>query len=573
MQRAESQTLRKWTLLRRLTAGACFGAPLLVAGCMQFPHSKAVMAGRVLDKSVTQACYRPGQEPVSGVVTGGYQVAAQEQGSQVVPAGTVVGETKPASRMVAAAPRGGAACNYGTAPSITHLPEEQPGGVPPTTPPIAMPDCSQDKPSTPAVLPVGLDTVFRLAEDQNFQVAIAREKVREAYADKKVAAARWLPDLWVGTAYYRHEGGIQDFTGNLIKSSYGSMFAGMEMNSQFDVRDFAYQKVNAQRKVWQEKGELAKVTNETMLEAANAYIDLLSARNGEAIAREMEIDLKELLKRAESLASQEKAAEIEVDRIKSELAGQQQAATKLRMQAEAASAKLAYLLGVDPCTEMIPVDAKLMPLELVDASPACCTLVQQALVTGPGVQEMEGLLGLIHEAMDKAQGPTRLMPVLGVRMAEGGFGAGPGSTSTWDNRWDLGLQARWNLTEYVTARSRRCAAMARMQQAHLAYQDLKNKLAAGVQASRAEVLGGHEQILLGQKQIEGAKNAHEKSLNRLKLNVPGSSHSEVLLAIRTVALAQLNYLTAINAYDKAQVRLLVLLGPTAPECRVLPCSQ
>jgi outer membrane protein TolC len=442
------------------------------------------------------------------------------------------------------------------------------------TPPIAMPNAAHAaEASAPAVLPVGLDTVFRLAEDQNAKVGIAREKVREAYADKNVAAARWIPDLWVGTSYYRHEGGIQDFTGALVKSSYGSMFAGAELNSQFDVRDFAYQKVNAQRQVWQQKGELAKVTNETLLEAANTYLDLLTARNGEAVAREMETDLKELLKRAESLASQEKAAEIEVDRIKSELAGQQQAVSKLRQQAEAASAKLAYLLGVDPCTEMIPVDAKLMPLELVDAAPPCCELVQQALVTGPGVQEMEGLLGLIHEAMDRAQGLTKMMPVLGVRMAEGAFGAGPGSSSTWDNRFDLGLQARWNLTEYCSARERRRASMARIQQAHLAYQDLRAKLATGVQVSRSEIQSGHEQMLLGQKQIEGAVSAQKKSLDRLKLNVQGSSHSEVLLAIRTVTFAQINYLTAINAYDKAQVRLMVLLGPTAPECRMLSVSE
>jgi outer membrane protein TolC len=575
MERAVGQNVRQWTLLHRVTVGACLSAPLLLAGCMQFRHSSAVMAGRALNRPVTQACYRPAAEGGSGLVMGGYQKPVQEQGPELVPTGTVVAEVGAKTKVVPARSQvvSGNACTYGPAPSITHLPPEQPGGAPHCTPPIGMPQGACEDPHVPTVLPVGLDTVFRLAEDQNLQVAIAREKVRAAYADKKVAAAKWIPDLWVGTAYYRHEGGIQDFNGNLIRSSYGSMFAGMEMNSQFDIREFAYQKVNAGRQLWQEKGELAKITNETMVEAANTYLDLLTARNGEAIAREMEIDLKELLKRAESLASQEKAAEIEVDRIKSELAGQQQALAKLRQQAEAASAKLAYLLGVDPCTEMIPVDAKLMPLELVDANPPCCALVQQAMQTGPGVAEMEGLLGLIHESMERAQGPSKLMPVLGVRMAEGAFGAGPGSTSTWDNRFDLGMQARWNLTEYVTAKERRCAAMARMQQAHLAYQDLRAKLAAGVQASRAEILGGHEQVVLGEKQIDGAKAAHKKSLDRLRLNVPGSSHSEVLLAIRTVAFAQLNLLTAINNYDKAQVRLMVLLGPNAPECRLMPVSQ
>src|SRR5260370_28904266 len=100
---------------------------------------------------------------------------------------------------------------------------------------------------------------------------------------------------------------------------------------------------------------------------------------------------------------------------------------------------------------MIPVDWTPLPLALVDAAPPTCELVGQALASGPGIQEMDGLLALIHEAMDRAQGLGKFMPVLGVRMAEGAFGAGPGSSSTWDNRFDLGLQARWNLTEYCSA--------------------------------------------------------------------------------------------------------------------------
>jgi outer membrane protein TolC len=526
---------------------------------------------------VVNGAYQISANAPTKVVQAQYQVPAGAKGPELLPAGVVVGQTGDAApaapTAVAAAPHPTNAATYGPATSITHLPGDQPEPV--STPPIAMPNGAAKPvaPAMPAVLPVGLDTVLRLAEDQNLQVGIAREKVRAAYADRDIANSRWLPDVWVGTAYYRHEGGIQDFTGQLVKSSYGSMFAGMEMNSQFDVREYAYQKLTAQRQVWQQKGDLVKVTTETTMEAANTYLDLLTARTGEAVAREMENDVKELLKRAESLAAKEPAANVEVTRIRAELMGQQQVIAKLHQQAEAASAKLAYLLGVDPCTEMLPVDGKLMPLELVDASPPTCELVAQALSTGPGIQEMEGLLSLVNEAMEHAQGLSKFMPVVGMRMAEGAFGAGPGSSSSWDNRFDLGLQARWNLTEYCTACERRRAALAKMQQAHLAYQDLRAKLTAGVQASRSEIQGGREQIRLGRQQIDDSKSAHKMSFDRLKLNVQGASHSEVLLAIRSVGLAQLNYLTAINAYNKAQVRLMVLLGPNAPECRPLPVAE
>ena len=36
--------------------------------------------------------------------------------------------------------------------------------------------------------------------------------------------------------HHRHEGGIQDFNGNLIKSSYGSMLGGVQLNGVMDLR-------------------------------------------------------------------------------------------------------------------------------------------------------------------------------------------------------------------------------------------------------------------------------------------------------------------------------------------------
>src|SRR5205814_101700 len=126
-----------------------------------------------------------------------------------------------------------------------------------------------------------------------------------------------------------------------------------------------------------------------------------------------------------------------------------------REGATSAAAKLVYLLGLDPCSELVLLDRQLAVLHLVDASGPVCDLVAQALANGPGIRELEGLLALIHESSEKAQGLGKFLPVFEVKMAEGGFGTGPGDQMTWDNRWDLGLQVRWNLTEFLTARDRR----------------------------------------------------------------------------------------------------------------------
>jgi outer membrane protein TolC len=420
----------------------------------------------------------------------------------------------------------------------------------------------EPQPPAPAPLLLSLDTVFRLAEGQNPKIAVARERVREACAAKDAAASRWLPDIYAGTAYYRHEGGIQNEDGTLTHSSTGAFFAGLEIDSKLDLRDYAFQQVNARRQLWQQKGELSKITNETLLEAANTYIDLLTARTGAAITDDLEKNIRELYDRAVQVSKTEPSLAIEVSRLRTVLDSLKQNSQGLHIQAAAASAKLIYLLGVDPCTELVLIDRRLTMLNLADATLPTCSLVAQVLAHGPGIQEMEGLLALIQESIAKSQGPSQYLPIFEVRMAEGVFGAGPGDSSDWDNRWDLGLQVRWNLTEYITAHDRSRVAQSKAQQAHLAYQELRAKLTAGVQEAQSSILNGQELLRLGTAHIDSACQLYQLSVRRLK-DLPGMEprlYSEALQSLDALGRAKMNYLTALSNYDKAQIRLTVLLG-------------
>src|SRR5579884_3264652 len=219
--------------LRMLASGLCVGGLCLVGlGCAQFRTSVALYG-------VPAQEYASAEGGASATITG------------ILPAGYRQVNKLPAPVPDQAAP----------APAPAQAPAA-----------LAMPESMQG----PPVVPIGLDTVFRLAEEQNAQVGIARAKLQQACAQQDVASWRWLPDLYVGTSYYRHEGGIADENGFLVRSSFGSMFAGGEIAGHYDVKDIAYQQVNAQRQVWQQKGELSKVTMQTFLDASTTYIDWLT---------------------------------------------------------------------------------------------------------------------------------------------------------------------------------------------------------------------------------------------------------------------------------------------------------
>jgi outer membrane protein TolC len=427
------------------------------------------------------------------------------------------------------------------------------------TPPNPMP---LTEPAPAKELAINLDTVLRLAEDQNAQVGQARARVQEACAEVDVASTSWLPALYVGPCFFRHEGGISNEDGRLTKSSWSSLFAGLDLDAKLDLREAVYQRVSAERQLWQQRGELSRISSETLLEAATTYIDLLAAREGEAIAKSLQNDLNTLLEQARKAAAVDQGYTIEVDRLQGQYYGSEQVLEDIRNQARKASAKLVYLLGVDPCVTLVPVDRMLITLDLVNVSPPVCDLVNQALTNGPGIREMEGLLSLIHDSIERAKGPSKYLPVFEFHVAEGGFGTGPGDRQDWDNRLDIGLQARWNLTDLVTRGAKDRVLQAKTEQAHLAYQDLRAKLTAGVQESRDTILSIRTQMELLKQQIERAKKVYKDSEKRKELlREKGGSFTEVLLSLQTVEKAQTNYLNAIRAYDKAQIRLMILLGP------------
>ncbi len=353
---------------------------------------------------------------------------------------------------------------------------------------------------------MNLEAVFRLAEERNAPIALAREKVHESQVENDLAAKGWLPKVTAGVGYYRHEGGIQNEDGTLTRSSFGALYPGVDLHTAFDVREATFARIDAERKRWQQQGELSRISNEQLLQSAETYIDLLTARSGESVSQELEKNQRELLQRAKDL--EKEGGKVLSEAAAAELAGTEQAEAKLRQQGDAASAKLSYLLGLDPESPLVPVDAALAPIDVVDATPPASALVGQALANGPGVRELQGLLSTIDCGMAELESPKKFLPTLDLCLGEGAFGAGPDASMVWDNRFDVGVEARWNLTELFKAKDEKRLAESKRRQVELSYDDLRGKLTLGVREAREAILSGREQI----EQGVGADQAGQREL-------------------------------------------------------------
>jgi outer membrane protein TolC len=341
-------------------------------------------------------------------------------------------------------------------------------------------DVSPASPEQTASMSLNLESLLRLTVEQNVKIALAREQLREAYVNYDRAA----------------------------KCPFHPA-----------------KKAEAEGKIWQQKLQLSKALSENLLETGNTYIDLVAARQSQAIARKLQDDMESLLTLAQKLIKVEPGLGVEAYRIQSELEGQKQVLRKLQEGMVAASAKLAYDLNLDPAVAALPQDANLELVTLVNDATPVEELVQRAMAGGPGVREMEGLVHFLQQVNGKANSCC-LIPV-----------------------------------------ECRALAWSKLQQALLSDQELRAKLVLGVRvahdASRSTAL----QVEQAKSQVNSADEAYKYSKKRFdNFTQTKAPPSEVLMSLGSLGRAHMNYLNALRDHDKAQLRLYVLTGQAEALC-------
>jgi outer membrane protein TolC len=354
---------------------------------------------------------------------------------------------------------------------------------------------AETKEATPAALPdlpakgvpLNLDGVMKMAEENNAKVAVARERVNERQVVLEAAEASCVPQL---------------------------------------LRKDDFKRAAAEARYWQARAELASTTTEELQDAANTYIDLLTARRGVDLARELEGYEEKLLRRAEALVkSKETGADILVQASRAALASRRQAIAKLRQQADAAAEKLAYLLNLHG--RPVPPNRDWAPIDLVDATVPADALVEQARTNGPTIPELTQVAAAISSGIAEArlaQVACKLgCPLLSARLA---------------------------------------AAESKLQQTNLAIDDTRGRLTLGVREAYDAILSGREQVGYLTVGVRHARETYRLANLRLTEGVMGASQAEVALSIRGIEAAEFNRLSALSALDKAQVRLLLLVGPS-----------
>ena len=408
--------------------------------------------------------------------------------------------------------------------------------------------------------PIDLPTALRLAGARNLDVQIARERLREAEANRTSALEQFFPWIAPGIGYHRRDGMAQAVPSGIISDAHFQSYAvGASLTAQVNLGDAIYQSLAARQHVTASDQALETQRQDTILAAARGFFELARAKALVEIARqaqETSQDYEQQLHRAVGLGIAFKGDEL---RVRTQTRSYQIAARQALERQRIAAAELARVLHLDSRVDLVPQGAELVALTLVQTNAPLQALIEQALSARPELKQSAALLLAAKAEKNGAlYGP--LIPSLGVQAFGGGLGGGPDSgASNFGAEGDYLVGATWRIGGgglFDPGRTR--ATKARLTATELAQTQLKDTVTTEVVTSLTRVQSLNDQIALAEQKLASADETLRLTRERKQFGV--GVVLEDIQAQQDLTRARADYVTAIAEYNKAEYGLSRALG-------------
>jgi outer membrane protein TolC len=457
-------------------------------------------------------------------------------------------------------------CGVAVAPAQPPAVLSPPVALTKDVPPADLPDAVPGRNATS--LPINLPAALQLANVRPVDIAIARERIRLACAELERADVAWLPTIYLGLDYARHDGRIQDEQGHVFDSSRGSLMAGAGPSMVFDISDALYAPLAAQQVVRARQAELQATANDCLLTIAEAYFTVQEARGDMAAVDDVGMRTEEMLRRTEKL-SPAAASPAEAARLRTEMAHLRQELLAARQRWQTASTDLASQLQMNPQALVVPQEPPHLKIALVDLRQSVDELIPLALTCRPELAAQQALVQATLARL-KQERIRPLVPSVVVHgtstsypgtLAGGVFGGGSGSRiGDGGGRADFDVQVLWELQNLgLGNRARIQAREAEHHLSLLCQLRLQDQVAAEVVKAHGELETASECVR--QTEVE-VKHAVETA-NRCLADMPTVRPQEGTAALEALRRAYAEYYRAVADYNRGQFRLYRALGAPA----------
>jgi len=426
--------------------------------------------------------------------------------------------------------------------------------------------------SKPAAYTLNLGDVMALADMQNPNVVLARERINEAYALVDRAEVLWVPSLRTGVNFNHHDGNVQNVAGqiqNLSKSSwYGGLGAfGVGSNSpvlpgliaQFHLTDAIFQPKIARHQAASREFSAAAIRNDILRSTSVAYLELVRAEHALMISLEAFNNTQKLVDVTEQFAKTGQGLQSDYERMLAELAIRRAEVISREEAAHVASARLAQFLHADPSVPIVSGEPAIVPLPLMDHSRPDREYVMTGLSRRPELAEQQQLVCEAIQRLNREK-YAPLIPSILLGMSYGGMGGGDGGNlGSTAGRFDMDAVAFWEVRNLgfgeQAARKAMSSGVRQAQQRQLVMLD---QVAREIVEAHAQVLERERRIEAAKAGVKAAETSYQLNLKRIE-NIQGLP-IESLQAVQALANARVTYLNAVVDYNIAQIEFVRATG-------------
>jgi len=414
---------------------------------------------------------------------------------------------------------------------------------------------------TPAgeVQPIDLPTALRLAGANNIDLALVREALVQAQAQNDAATWSFVPALNGGLGYVKHNGAIQDVSGNVI-DAYKQLHSTVGgITSQVNLGDAIFQKLAASRLQNAAEYSVEAGRNITLQAAATAYFDLVSALANVEIARDavsISGDYQHQLDRAVGIGLANKSDAL---RVSVQTQGYQVALRQAEEIARNASVKLANILHINPATRFQPTDKVVPQITLVPLETGLDALIGEAYDKRPELKASAAALEAADwQKTNSIYGP--LIPTIGAQAMYGSINGGRlGVPSNSGGTQDYGVMFNWRVGQGgLFDFSRIDYAQSKLEQGKLNDARLHDDVGRQVVQAFEGAHSAFDQLQLTKKNIDLAQQSLQLSQGRKEFGV--GAVLEVIEAQKDLIQARAAYLRSLTSYAENQYALAQAVG-------------
>jgi outer membrane protein TolC len=436
-------------------------------------------------------------------------------------------------------------------------------------PPVAPPA------ETDRALPINLATALRLADARPLVIEAARAAVETEYGLFEQARVLWLPTVYAGVDYQRHDGGQLNFlTGSTILGPRNQFLAGAGARMVFALTDAIYSPLAERQLLRARNVDVQTAKNEALLSVAQAYFDVQQARGTLAGTRDSIARAQELARRVRSLG-RGLTPVIEVERVITLLADLQQQAATFRQDWLTTSATLTRVLRLDPAAVAVPLEPPHLSVTLISLKKTVDELVPIGLTNRPELASQQAVVQatLVRLRQERMR---PLIPSLVLQsnstpttdLGGGVYGTGSNSLNHWSGRSDWDAEVVWEFRNLGFGnRGLVDQRRGEQRQALVELFRIQDQVAADVVQAHAQVAAAAVRVRRAEEELKSGLASYAGNLKGLSETVRAGEllqlvnrPQEVVAALQQLQQAYLNYYTTTNDYNRAQFQLYRALG-------------